>query len=225
MDTRMLTLVRQSCQKRHIDIRAILLHGSWAVCFANENSDYDVLILTDERGDETMDVFITPDHKKVQIEFMTIMELKDALEQYEDLLFQQLLDLNIMAGRVLTAQIITGDQECEGIICSHRRYKRKDMLMKRYVHAATNFYSDARTSDWLLRKHSLQMAAIHIGTAILIKNDVFWLHIKWQHRFLEQLLLKEDYLRYLSIRWPQDISEQDFVEIAKMLIEKYVYIA
>lgn len=222
MDENIIKLVKQSCEEKHIISRAIILHGSQAVGFANDNSDYDILIITDNRKNERIDVFLTENHKKVQIEFMEIKELEQEIDSYENLLFKQILDLNIIAGRVLTSKIIEADHECENIINSYRKYRKQDALIKRYIYTATNFFGDSKTDDWLLRFHSFQMAAINIGTAILIKNNIFWLHIKWQHRFLEQLLSKKQYELYLTIRWPQNLSEEQFLKNAKRLIREQI---
>lgn len=220
MDENIIKLVKQSCDEKHIISRAIILHGSQAVGFANENSDYDILVITDNRNNESIDVFLTENHKKVQIEFMEFKELKQEINNYENLLFKQILDLNIIAGRVLTSKIIEADCECKNIINSYRKYRKQDALIKRFIYTATNFFGDSKTDDWILKTHSFQMAAINIGTAILIKNNIFWLHIKWQHRFLKLLLSKKQYELYLTIRWPQNLSEEKFLKNAKRLIKE-----
>lgn len=153
---------------------------------------------------------------------MDINELKQALDEYEILLFRQIMDLNMMAGRILSSQILEIDSECEYLIKSYTRYRNSDALIKRFIYTATNLYSDSKSDDWLLKNHSLQMASVCIGTAILIKNNVFWLHIKWQHRFLEKILSEKDYLDYLSIRWPQNLTEDQFIMISKNLIKEYL---
>lgn len=222
MDENIIKRVKQLCEEKHIISRAIILHGSQAVGFANENSDYDILVITNNRNNERIDVFLTESHKKIQIEFMEMNELEQEIDNYENLLFKQILDLNIIAGRVLTSKIIEADLECENIINSYREYRKKDALIKRFIYTATNFFGDSKTDDWLLKIHSFQMAAINIGTAILIKNNIFWLHIKWQHRFLEQLLSKKQYELYLAIRWPQSLSEELFLKNAKRLIKEHI---
>lgn len=218
MDENIIKLVKQTCEEKNIISKAIILHGSQAVGFANENSDYDILIVTNNRNNERIDAILTSDHKKVQIEFMEITELEHEIDNYENVLLKQILDLNIIAGRVLTSKIIEADYECEKIINSYHEYRKRDALIKRFIYTATNFFGDSKTDDWLLKNHSFQMAAINIGTAILIKNNVFWLHIKWQHRFLEKILSKEQYELYLTLRWPQNLSEEQFLNNAKKLI-------
>jgi len=199
-----------------------LLHGSYAVGFANKYSDFDILVVTDYKNKKKIDAFITDDGKRIQIDFMDINDLKIALDNYENMLFKQILDLNIMAGRILTSQILESDRECKNLIESYKRFKNKDALIKRFIYTATNFFNDSKTDDWLLKNHSFQMAAVNIGTAILIKNDIFWLHIKWQHMFLQQILSCDDYKDYLSIRWPQNLSEDQFLAKAKKLIKEYL---
>jgi len=221
MNVAILNLAKESCKKNIIS-KAILLHGSHAAGFANEFSDYDILVITDNRNNEKTDAFITDGGKRIQIDFMDINELKTALDNYENMLFKQILDLNIMAGRILAAQILEADTECRELIDTYRQYRNRDALIKRFIYTATNFFNDSKTDDPLLKNHSYQMAAINIGTAILIKNNIFWLHIKWQHRYLQKILLQEDYEDYLSIRWPQNVSEEKFLKTAKKLMKEYL---
>lgn len=222
MDKNIISLVKKYCQKKSICRKAIILHGSQAVEFANENSDYDFLIVTDNYIGERIDVFITNDKKKVQVEFMESSELIQMLQSYEETLFKQILDLNLLAGRVLMSNIIEADMEISQIIKSYQKYRNQEALIRRYVYTATNFFGDSKTDDVILRKHSYQMAAINIGTAILIKNNIFWLHIKWQHRFLEKILPENLYHDYLLIRWPQDLTEDIFLKISKELIAEII---
>lgn len=153
---------------------------------------------------------------------MEINEFKCALDSYEQMLFKQILDLNIMAGRILTSQILEADSECTYLINSYHEYRNQDALIKRFIYTAINFFNDSKSDDLLLKNYSFQMAAINIGTAILIKNNVFWLHIKWQHRYLEKILSEKDYSDYLSIRWPHHLSEEQFLLITKKIIKEYL---
>lgn len=223
MQDTILSLVKERCSSKGISSRSIILHGSQAVGFANEYSDYDILVVSDNRSKDRIDAFITEDDRRIQIEFMEGNELKHALDSYESLLFKQILDLNIMAGRILEGQILEADSEYREIIDSHHQYRNQDALIKRFLYTATNSFNDSKSDDCLLKKHSYLSAALNIGTAMLIKNNVFWLHIKWQHRYLERILSEDDYARYLTIRWPRDLTEEQFLSISKKLIKEYIY--
>lgn len=65
--------------------------------------------------------------------------------------------------------------------------------------------------------------AISIGNAILIKNDIFWLSIKWQHRFLKDILTEEDFALYVRLRFNEKKDDKALlIEMAKKLIKNYI---
>lgn len=216
-------IIKEYCEQRKISRKGVILHGSQALGFANINSDYDILIIMEDNVKTKMDAFITLDNKRIQIEFISFQKLSEELENYESILFKQILDLNLIAGRILMGIILEADDQIKTLIEKNKLYRLKKELINRFLYTATNFLNDSKTDDVILKKFSLQVMAISIGNAILIKNDIFWLSVKWQHRFLENILTEEDYALYIRLRFNDNNDDEALlIELAKTLIKNNI---
>lgn len=216
-------IIKEYCEQRKISRKGVILHGSQALGFANINSDYDILIITDDNIKSKIDVFITLDNRRIQIEFISFQKLREELENYESFLFKQILDLNLIAGRILMGIILEADDEIKTMIENKKSFRLKKELINRFLYMATNFLNDSKTNDFILKNFSLQVMAISIGNAILIKNDIFWLSIKWQHRFLKDILTEEDFALYVRLRFNEKKDDKALlIEMAKKLIKNYI---
>ena len=119
--------------------------------------------------------------------------------------------------------ILEADDQIKTLIEKNKLYRLKKELINRFLYTATNFLNDSKTDDVILKKFSLQVMAISIGNAILIKNDIFWLSVKWQHRFLENILTEEDYALYIRLRFNDNNDDEALlIELAKTLIKNNI---
>lgn len=213
-------LIKDYCSQKDIPCKGAILHGSQAVGFANRNSDYDFLIITDSKTGLKIDTFIDNDNRKIQLEFMDTQALEKELASYEKVLFDKMSDLNLMAGRVFMGKILAEeDFFISRLIKVYRPYQHKKKLIEKFFYQAVNFYSDSKTDDLLLKEYSLDLMVKAIGTAYLIYKDVYWLNIKWQHRFMERFLEPKEYEYYIRLRLNrQDMTEDIVSAYAKELL-------
>lgn len=208
------------CISNHIDYHCILLHGSQAIGFANQYSDYDYLIITRDKG-KKIDTFLDNTHCKIQLEFLDLSSLEQLLMQYEDTLFDRISDLNLMAGRIhMSKMVVNRDDEVGKLMKHYRPFKRRSKLIEKFIYQAMNFYSDSKSSDFLLKKYSIDMMLRSLGVAYLISKDIYWLHLKWQHRFMEILLPVDMYEIYMRLLLENAYyRDEDIVKYSKDLIQ------
>ncbi len=197
-----MTEILEYCEKKNIEYSAIILHGSRAVGFSNEESDYDFLIISEDTS-LTMDTFITADKKKMQVEFLTREALEKILDGYEAALFKSIFDLNQMAGRILQGRILVDRDHVSECIRARKQFVHKKELIKRFLYTAMNYHTDYVAGDETLKSYARQAIAYCIGTALLISKGYYWLNLKWQHRFLQEVMDQEAYEKYLRIRMGQ----------------------
>ena len=218
-------LIIDYCEKNKVTYRDIILHGSQSIGFANEYSDYDYLVFVDEDKYGKIDTFVDIKKRKIQVEFMTIENLKKELEDYESRLMKTTMDLNLIAGRIyMGKRIIKQDKELDEIMERYRPFLQKKKLIEKFVLQAVNFYSDCKTTDEILRKYSINMMAKSIGIAFLISKDVYWLNIKWQHKFLEKLMNAECYDLYSKLRFHMDnLRDEDISIYSKKILKLIEY--
>ncbi len=217
----LINIAADICKVNGITYKGIILHGSQAVGFANMNSDFDLLVVTDELTRIKIETIINGDREKIQIEFIDLQSLRGELSNYEANLLNRMMDLNILAGRLFMCKILfEEDTLLSGLIETYKPYKNKKKLIEKFFYQAINFYTDSKTNDLILKDYSLDLMVKSIGISYLIYHDIYWLNIKWQHRFIENIMEPQLFEYYQLLRLNRlELSDEIINQYVKALLE------
>lgn len=185
---------------------SLLVHGSYAEGFANETSDFDLLVVCEEDVPEREDVIVI-NGIDVNIEFFHEKSIQKQIESLEELLGSPRLGSKIPIACRLKHAVVLVDKEGVGnkLIEKVNQFQPSQNFLQWYSKCGLNYYYDAvgtmANGDYATSVHMARIGALHVITGILLVQGELYVKKKWFIKLIDKISFsnKEQFLELMGL--------------------------
>ena len=200
----------------------VIQHGSTVMGFAEKDSDYDFLVVVDGVIATTdREIPLVIDNTKIHLSLLSQDEFEKKINNFYSELLVKVLDVNLLAGRLRQGKIVYDtDNYGHGILSTIIHDPVPIYVIEKYIWQCYGFIKDARHSNQYIKQNCIEKAIDSWGIAVLLKNSISTLNIKWQPLLLKNILPPNIYSNYLTLRFNYINQNSDDVnKLLKTLID------
>lgn len=208
-----ITKIREIIKIRNIEIICLILHGSRTLDIQNQESDLDIVAVTETGQYE--DIVEIIDGEKYHIIFREKKYLESLSEEFFNIILTRIFDYNSLSGRIMSGDILWEKKgnEISSIITRNIIELDKYILDKKLHYQMISQLKDATTNSRYINLICIQNAVDTLICRFLLKNNIFFLNQKWFPYYIAQYFDKEISKYYYNLRFSQTPDLRELKQI------------
>jgi len=206
------------------EVLSLIAHGSFAEGLANENSDFDLLVICGENVKEKTEI-MKFGNMEVDIDFLHEKTLKDQLKSLDNLLESG--SLPPFASRLKNAVVLSDSNDIgKNLVDMARAYQPSFELMDMYSRVAMGYYYDAVgalvSGNYTTAVHTARLAALEVLAGIMLQQGQLYVNRKWLVELMNKISAPQElFLKLMGLDTVDKEKAQECIRDLNKLIAEF----